>query len=76
MQLTGQNEKIRGEIVFILHGNSSTEDAETVEKAKQLLFDLQQHLPLKEAAAIVSKHTGLRRNQLYSLGLDESKNKS
>jgi 16S rRNA (cytidine1402-2'-O)-methyltransferase len=74
-QLTGQHAKIRGEIVFILHGNTAEENAETVEKAKQLLFDLQQHLPLKEAAAIVSKHTGIRRNQLYSIGLDQSKNK-
>ena len=75
-RLTEQHGKIRGEIVFILHGNTAAENAETLEKAKQLLFDLQQHIPLKEAAAIVSKHTGIRRNQLYSLGLDESKNKS
>lgn len=79
-QLAEQTEKIRGEIVFILHGNTSPDDAASVEKAKQLLFELQRHLPLKEAAAIVAKHTGLRRNQLYSLGigkgLGESKNKS
>ena len=70
-QLVDQSEKIRGEIVFILLGDSSPEDAATIEKAKQLLFDLQQHLPLKEAAAIVAKHTGIRRNQLYTLGLEE-----
>jgi len=75
-QLAEQSEKIRGEIVFILHGNISPEDVAKVEKAKQLLLDLQQHMPLKEAAAIVSKHTGMRRNQLYSLGLDKPKNKS
>ena len=75
-QLTEQHGKIRGEIVFILHGNTAAENAEALEKAKQLLIDLQQHLPLKEAAAIVSKHTGIRRNQLYSIGLDESKNKA
>jgi len=57
--------------VFILHGNSSPQDEAKLEKAKQLLFDLQGQLPLKEAAAIVSKHTGIRRNQLYSLGLEE-----
>ncbi len=79
-QLAAQTEKIRGEIVFILHGNTSPDDTASVEKAKQLLFELQRYLPLKEAAAIVSKHTGIRRNQLYSLGigkdLGESKNKS
>jgi 16S rRNA (cytidine1402-2'-O)-methyltransferase len=74
--LAEQSEKIRGEIVLILHGNTSPEDAAKVEKAKQLLFDLQQHMSLKEAAAIVSKNTGMRRNQLYSLGLEKSKNKS
>lgn len=70
-QLAGQSEKIRGEIVFILHGDTSPEDAAGIEKAKQLLLDLQQHLPLKQAAAIVAKHTGMRRNQLYALGLEE-----
>ena len=62
---------MRGEIVFILHGDNSPENAATVEKARQLFLDMQQHMPLKEAAAIVSKHTGIRRNQLYALGLSE-----
>lgn len=80
-QLIDQTEKIRGEIVLILHGDNSSENADQVEKARLLLVDLQQHMPLKEAAAIVSKHTGIRRNQLYSLGLhekglDSSDNKS
>lgn len=70
-QLIEQAEKMRGEIVFILHGDNSPENAATVEKARQLLLDMQQHMPLKEAAAIVSKHTGIRRNQLYALGLSE-----
>ncbi|MFK7814983.1 MAG: 16S rRNA (cytidine(1402)-2'-O)-methyltransferase [Gammaproteobacteria bacterium] len=70
-QLIAQTEKIRGEIVFILHGDNSSENAALVEKARQLLVDMQPHMPLKEAAAIVSKHTGIRRNQLYSLGLQE-----
>ncbi len=74
-QLAEQTEKIRGEIVLILHGNTAPDDAASVEKAEKLLFELQQHLPLKEAAAIVSKHTGIRRNQLYALGLGKSKNK-
>ena len=68
-QLTEQPEKLRGEIVFILHGDTSSDDAASFEKAKLLLFELQHHLSLKEAAAIVAKHTGIRRNQLYSLGI-------
>ncbi|MGH1537294.1 MAG: 16S rRNA (cytidine(1402)-2'-O)-methyltransferase [Gammaproteobacteria bacterium] len=69
-QLDSQSEKIRGEIVLVLHGDVSSEDAENFEKARQLLLDLQQHLPLKEAASIVAKHSGIRRNRLYSLGLE------
>jgi 16S rRNA (cytidine1402-2'-O)-methyltransferase len=71
LQLAEQVEKIRGEIVLILHGNNSPQDAAAIENAKTLLLDLQQHLPLKQAAAIVAKHTGIRRNLLYSLGLEE-----
>ena len=76
-ELEQQEEKIRGEIMLILHGNDAAEDAADLDQAVQLLSDLQQHMPLKEAAAIVAKHSGIRKNQLYSLGLqDSSKNKS
>lgn len=75
-QLTQQSKKVRGEIVFILHGNDAPEDAAVVDEAKRLLTDLQPHMSLKEAAAIVATHTGLRRNQLYSMGIaNESSNK-
>ncbi len=70
-QLIAQPDKLRGEMVFIVHGNTSPDDAASFEKAKQLLLELQHHLPLKEAAAIVAKHTGIRRNQLYSLGVKD-----
>lgn len=71
-QLEQQQEKIRGEIVLVLHGCEASEDAADIDKAVQLLNDLQTHMPLKQAAAIVSKHSGIRRNQLYSLGLQDS----
>jgi 16S rRNA (cytidine1402-2'-O)-methyltransferase len=70
-QLAKQTEKVRGEIVLILYGDNSSKNAAVEEKARQLLIEMQPHMPLKEAAAIVSKHTGIRRNQLYSLGLRE-----
>ena len=71
-QLDHQTDKIRGEIVLILQGNNSPEDAADIEKARHLLVDLQQHMSLKDAAAIVAKHSGMRRNQLYSMGLESS----
>jgi 16S rRNA (cytidine1402-2'-O)-methyltransferase len=70
-QLVEQTEKIRGEIVLILHGDNASTNAAVEEKARQLLIDLLPHMPLKQAATVVSKHTGIRRNQLYSLGLSE-----
>ncbi len=71
-QLEQQQDKIRGEIVFILQGNLAAENAAEFDKATQLLRELVQHLPLKQAATIVSKYSGIRRNQLYSLGLEDS----
>ncbi len=73
-QLASQNEKLRGEMVLILHGNDSQEDEVEFEKAMKLLVDLQQHMSLKEAVAIVAKHSGVRRNQLYSQGLKDNSN--
>ena len=75
LQLEQQQDKIRGEIVFILRGNQAPDHTAELDKATQLLSELQQHMPLKQATALVSKYTGIRRNQLYSLGLqDNSKN--
>ena len=70
-QLVEQSEKVRGEIVFLLHGSDAPQDAADIDKAKQLLTDLQEHMPLKKAAAIVAKHTGLKRNQLYAMGIEK-----
>ena len=71
-QLAKQTDKIRGEIVLILQGNGSPEDVADIEKATQLLTDLQQHMSLKDAVAIAARYTGVRRNQLYSKGIEDS----
>ena len=73
-QIVSQKDKLRGEMVLILHGNGSQEDKAVIEKAMKLLVDLQQHMSLKDAVAIVAKHTGVRRNQLYSQGLKDHSN--
>ena len=58
----------RGELVVMLHG--ARRDAEAVPAAAEsLLKSLSEHLPLKKAAAVVAEHYGLRKNQLYQLGL-------
>ena len=71
-QLDKQTDKIRGEIVLILQGNNSLEDVAEIEKATQLLTDLQQHMSLKDAVVITARYTGIRRNQLYSKGIEDS----
>ena len=71
-RLEDQTDKIRGEIVLILHGNISSEDAADLKKATQLLTDLQQYMSLKDAVVIAARHTGIRRNRLYSKGIEES----
>lgn len=58
----------RGEIVIMVHGARRDADAVSA-PAEQLLRQLSEHLPLKKAAAIVAEHYGLRKNQLYQLGL-------
>ncbi len=68
-------EKIRGEYVLVVDGDDSPESTEFLESARLLLIDLQKHMSHKDAVEIVVKHTGLRRNQLYSLGLENTPNK-
>lgn len=58
----------RGEIVIMVHGARRDPDAVPA-TAEQLLRQLSDHLPLKKAAAVVAQHYGLRKNQLYQLGL-------
>ena len=73
-QLEQQQDKIRGEMVFILQGNQAPIHSTETEKAIVLLTELQQHMSLKQAVSLVSKFTGMRRNQLYSIGLQDRSN--
>ena len=66
---------IKGEYVLLVGGNESPEIAASIAQAKLLLADLQEHISHKDAVEIVAKHTGLGRNQLYSLGLDNGSKK-
>ena len=68
--LSNPAQVIKGECVLVVHGNTSSADAEAVEKARLLLADLQERISHRDAVEVVAKHTGLGRNQLYSLGLD------
>ncbi len=62
-------ETIKGEHVIIVQGNDSPETTKSIDQARLLLAELQKYLSHRDAVKIVAKHTGLRRNQLYPLGL-------
>ena len=62
---------VKGECVLVIAGNTPSADAESIENARLLLADLQGRISHKDAVEVVAKHTGLGRNRLYSMGLDE-----
>lgn len=71
-QVAADSNQQRGEIVVMVHG--ARRDPEAVPAvAEALLKSLSEHLPLKKAAAVVAEHYGLRKNQLYQLGLSWDK---
>ena len=62
---------VKGECVLLIAGDTSSVDAQSIENARLLLADLQQRISHKDAVEVVAKHTGIGRNRLYSLGLDD-----
>ena len=58
----------KGEFVLIVEGNNKIDDAIDT-KAINTLKLLLKELPLKKAAAITAEIYGLKKNQLYQLGL-------
>lgn len=67
--LKQDNNRIKGEIVLVVEGNSSEPDSELSSQAIKLLQLLSDELPLKKAAAIVAETFGYKKNELYQYGL-------
>lgn len=68
-----QTQAVRGEVVILVAGIDE-EASETKEvKPEEVLDILLQELPLKQAAALASKITGVRKNDLYELALSKKK---
>lgn len=61
----------RGEFVLMVRGVLSNKKLEVSQEALDLTLLIAKELPLKKAAAIVSEHTGFKKNQLYQLALDQ-----
>jgi len=72
-KVTSDSNQQRGEFVLMLGGAAAVADEAMPAAALQLLTRLQEDLPLKKAAAIVAEMYGLKKNELYSLGLERQK---
>lgn len=66
--------RIKGEIVLVVEGKKTEEQAEISAQAVKLLALLAKELPLKKAAAIVAESFGYKKNSLYQYGLEHFKN--
>jgi len=60
----------RGEFVLMVRGVLANKKLEVSQEALDLTLLIAKELPLKKAAAIVSEHTGFKKNQLYQLALE------
>ena len=70
--LLADDNQQRGEFVIMVHGKSG--QPESIDAAaRHVLQVLLQELPLKQAAALAAKITGLPRNRLYDYGLELKK---
>ncbi len=58
----------KGEIVIIVHGADESAAIDEAD-ARRMLAILLEELPLKQAAVLAAKLTGIGRNRLYELGL-------
>jgi 16S rRNA (cytidine1402-2'-O)-methyltransferase len=77
-QVTSDANQQRGEMVLLLQGNTAQADADS-EQVIETLTTLLQELPLKQAAGLASKLTGIKKNRLYQMALsitDKAKDNS
>ncbi len=68
--LAADANQCRGEFVVLVQGAAAVKDETIDTETKRLLTILMQELPLKQAAALAAKISGLKKNDLYRLGLD------
>lgn len=68
-QVQENENRQKGEFVLIVAGAASRHQGEVSDEVQKLLEILVAELPLKQAAAIAAKATGLKKNELYKAGL-------
>jgi len=68
--VAGDSNQQRGEIVLLVHGANKPEDTEISAEQIRVMRVLLEDLPVKQAAAIGAKITGLKKNYLYQWALN------
>ncbi len=61
----------KGEFVLIVAGAPPVDNQEISSEALQVFHILREELPLKQAAKLASRITGVNKNRLYALGLEQ-----
>jgi 16S rRNA (cytidine1402-2'-O)-methyltransferase len=63
----------KGEMVVLVHGAPESDSATSDAEAARILKLLMDELPLGQASALAAKITGLKKKQLYRMGLAETR---
>jgi 16S rRNA (cytidine1402-2'-O)-methyltransferase len=67
--INADSDQQRGEFVLVVRGAAPAEDAGTDTEALRILRLLMEELPLKQAASLTARITGLKKNELYQRAL-------
>lgn len=73
--VAGDSDQQRGECVLVVEGAPARDDAEALDPAVERTLEvLLEELPVKQAAALAAKLTGVKKNRLYQLALSKTGN--
>lgn len=73
-QVTADSNQQKGEMVILLHGAEATDSNELNEEAIRILEILLKEHPVKQAAALTSEITGIKKNRLYHYAIKQRDN--
>ena len=68
--ISADSNRQKGEFVILVHGAPARDRTDIDVRDRQVLQVLLQELPLKQAASLAAKITGLPRNRLYEAGVE------
>jgi probable S-adenosylmethionine-dependent methyltransferase, YraL family len=71
--VAGDTNQQRGEIVLLVHGAAAPATAQMSQEAERVMRVLLNELPIKQAASLGAKLTGLKKNFLYQWALENGK---